>query len=208
MTERESDVVVRYLHAGRTDWTEKLTKAMLRVWYDGLKVFPFDLAQAWMPTYFGARDPKRDGFPPELGEVVHALDRFWEIRQERQREQALLEADAVAKRLLTGPVEAWGDAKTLAAQAVALVRALMEGTITPGSPEHQAAQAAVQALARVGVAPCCDKRGVTGYQVQRHGSLYAYAARCDCPRGLASAYMGFPVVDRSRGTVEPAGAMR
>lgn len=196
MIQRESDAIVTYLHGGRADWIEKVNPVMLTVWYDGLKLFPADMSQEAVKTFFAQRDAKREGFPPEIGEVVRFLDRAWERQQERAREEQRVLEDTAARKLLAGPAEAWGgDGQGIAPRSVALVQALMDGTLTPGSPEHRAEQVAIEAMGRrSAVAPCCDRDGLVTYRVKKFTSTYAYSARCPCPRGLASPYAGFPVL--------------
>jgi hypothetical protein len=203
MTERESDVLVAYLHSARVDWADRVTPALMRVWYDVLGVFPADLAQRALKRFHGQRAAGRQGFPPELGEVVHFLDASWQAQTAHERVAIAQEDRGAAQRLLTGPAEAWGAKGSLALVAVDLVRDLCDEKMVPGSDAHVSRQAEVDRLAGPMPAPCCDRGGLTSYVIVRWGRPYTYAARCDCDRGQQSPHVGYPVLPL--GSARPDG---
>ena len=202
MTNRESDAIVMYLHGARADWGEKITPIVLLVWFDALKPFRAEMAQVAVKAFHGQRPTARQGFPPDIGEVVEYLYRCGQAEDLRTRPHHEAIDRATATKLLSGPVEAWGAAESLPATAVQLVRDLMEGTVMPGSDDHQRRQQEIVGLAGGVGPPCCDRDGLTSYEVIAHGIRRTNAARCDCPRGQASAYRSYPVVDRSRPRVD------
>ena len=199
MTQLESDAIVMYLHGARIDWSEKITPLVLLVWFDALRPFRAEMAQEAVKGFHGQRPPGKQGFPPDVGEVVEYLYRCGQAEDLRARPANDHET---AAKLLTGPIDAWGEAQSLPALSVALVRDLMDGTVEPGSDEHQRRQGEIEALARVGVSPCCDRDGLTSYEVIAHGIRRTNAARCDCARGHQSAYRSYPMISRERGQAE------
>lgn len=77
MTERESDEIVLYLHASRVDWGERVRPPLLRVWYDHLQRTPAAIGHAAAQSFFAARAPSAQGFPPDVGEFIKHVDRVW-----------------------------------------------------------------------------------------------------------------------------------
>ena len=163
------------------------------------KLFPLPVLLAAIEQW--AREEKGTFFPTAPA-ILALADRIWQAQVMAHRTEEHHEDRITATQLLSGPVEAWGEAESLPAWSVRLVRDLMDGTVMPGSNEHQQRQGEVEALARVGVSPCCDRAGLTSYEVVAHGIRRTNAARCDCARGQQSAYRSYPMISRERGQAD------
>lgn len=195
MTEDDVDDVMGIFLAAFPD--APLPNSTLLLWRRMLSRFPHEVGQAAALSLLETRHPTKHGKFPTVDEFTPIADRIWNDQHTQRRSESYRVEQQTAK-LLSGPVEAWGENDSLPATAVRLVRDLCEGTVKPGSEEHARRQAEVERMARVAVSPCCDVDGLVSYQVVKDGRRYTYAARCACPKGLNSRYQGFPVYETGK----------
>ena len=176
----------------------ELTDPTMQLWLSVLARFPAEVAQEAALQLLESRHPAKQGRFPTVDEFVPVADRVWQNRQVEQRAAQThdeLEDRTNGRRLLSGPIEAWGEPESLPAKSIRLIRDLCDGLVKPGSEEHQRRPAEIEAMAKGGPDPCCDRDGLVSYTIRKMGRDYSYTARCACPRGKSSQYQSFPTYD-------------
>lgn len=160
----------------RTTLSDEQNRAYWHTW----KFFPGDILARALDAYARGEGGGRFPTAPAIGLLA---DRIWHEASAKARHEDRARERRAAAMLLEGPVAAWGERGTLARMAVELVRDLCNGSILPGSEDHQRRQAEVERKAGRWPERCSCADGLLWYTRSQGDRVASYVARCACPLG-------------------------